>query len=248
MDEADKLDTIVQQSTTNERNTKSPRIEEESLENIFSKIFKESNSSERMNLANYLIIETPKIVHFGHPPIETDIVGNLLDGIVANRIENSDGICRRTDRDDKMAHTHDIETISKKIAYIKYIRDSEFETREVFERETSNKNIENIVTQVDKTRLDNNQMTRSKNGSKHSKTYELVSNPYPEPSSSDLLESSSLDSRARKKKRTKKKKRLKHRKDESSDPSLSDDSDSFDDNHDIRKQHKIRNIGKHTNW
>ena len=51
-----------------------------------------------------------------------------------------------------MAHTHDdIETISKKIAYRKHIRDSEFETREVFERETSKKNIENIGTRLDKT-------------------------------------------------------------------------------------------------
>ena len=41
--EVDKLDTIVQQSTTNERNTASPQIEEESLESVFSKIVKESN-------------------------------------------------------------------------------------------------------------------------------------------------------------------------------------------------------------
>ena len=58
-----------------------------------------------------------------------------------------------------MAYTHDIETISEKIAYRKPIRDLEFETREVLERETSYKNIENIVTQIDKTRLDNNKMT-----------------------------------------------------------------------------------------
>ena len=61
-----------------------------------------------------------------------------------------------------IALTHDdIETISKKIAYHKHIIDLEFETREVLERETSNKNIENIGTRLDKTRLDDNQMTRS---------------------------------------------------------------------------------------
>ena len=100
---------------------------------------------------NSLSIDTPKLVHFGHPSIETDNVGNLLDGIVATRIDNLDGICRRTARDDRMAHTHDIETISKNIAYHKHIRDSEFETRKVFERETSKENIENIVTRLDKT-------------------------------------------------------------------------------------------------
>ena len=55
VDEADKLDTVVQLYPTNERNTASPRIEEENLESVFSKIVEESNSSERMNLANSLI-------------------------------------------------------------------------------------------------------------------------------------------------------------------------------------------------
>ena len=100
VDEADKLDTIVQQYPTNERNKASPQIEEEIIEIIFPKIVEESNSSEWMNLANSASIETPKLIHFGHPPIETENVGNLLDGIVATRIENSNGIWRRMDRDD----------------------------------------------------------------------------------------------------------------------------------------------------
>ena len=62
-----------------------------------------------MNLANSAIIEPPNIGSFGHPPMETENVG----GIVATRIENLDGIWRRTARDDSMAHMHnDIETIS----------------------------------------------------------------------------------------------------------------------------------------
>ena len=105
-----------------------------------------------MNLAKSASIETPKLVSFRHPPIETDNVGHLLNGIVATRIEYPNRIWRPTDRDDRMAHMHDhIENISKKIAYCKHIRDSEFETREVFERETLNKNIENIGTRLDKT-------------------------------------------------------------------------------------------------
>ena len=122
--EADKLDNIVQRSPTNERNTASPRIEEESLEIIFSKIVEESPPSEQMNLANSLSIETPKLIHFGQPPIETENVGNLLDGIVATIIENSNGIWRRTEWDDRMAHAHDIDTICKKIAHHNHIRNS----------------------------------------------------------------------------------------------------------------------------
>ena len=128
--EANKLDTSVQRSLTNERNTESPQIEEESLESVFSKIVEESNSSERMNLANSAIIDPPNLGSLRHPPMDTDNVGKRLDVIVATRIENSDGIWRRTYRDDRMAHTHDdIETISEEIVYCKHIRNLEFETR-----------------------------------------------------------------------------------------------------------------------
>ena len=147
-----------------------------------------------MNLTNYLSIEIPKLVHFWHPPIETNNVGNLLDGIVATRTESSNGIWRRTDRDDRMVHTHDIETIRKKIAYRNHIRNLEIETGKVFERETSNENIENIVTRLDKTRIDNNQMTQSTDSSKNIETYKMGSNPDPELLSSDSSESSSSES------------------------------------------------------
>ena len=112
VDEAEKLGTIIQQSPTKKGNTASSQIEEESLESIFSKIVDESNSSKQMNLANSASIESPKLVNFEHPPIETENVGNLIDSIVATRIENSDRIWRRIDRGDGMAHTHDVETIS----------------------------------------------------------------------------------------------------------------------------------------
>ena len=98
-----------------------------------------------------------------------------------------------------MVPTHgDIENISENLVYRKYIRDSEFETREVFERETSNKN---IGTRLETTRLEENKMTRSVNISKRSKKNEPSVKPEPEPSSSDLSESSSSDLRASKKKR-----------------------------------------------
>ena len=60
----------------------------------------------------------------------------------------------------------------------------------------------------------------------------------PEPSFSDLSETSSSDSRANKKKSKKKKKRPKHQKYDSSDPYLSNDSDSSDDSHYRRKRRK----------
>ena len=55
-----------------------------------------------------------------------------------------------------------VETISEKLAYRKFIKDSEFETRKVFEHENiERKNIRNIETRLKITRLDENQMTQS---------------------------------------------------------------------------------------
>ena len=69
-------------------------------------------------------------------------------GSVATRVVDQDGIWRPTDRDVRTTPTHgEIETISEKLAYSKFIKDSEFETREIFERE----NIENIATRLETT-------------------------------------------------------------------------------------------------
>ena len=87
--------------------------------------------------------------------MQTNNVGNPIYSIAATRIVDQYGFCRPTDREVRAVPTHsDIETISEKLAYRKYIKDSEFETREVFERETSNQNIENIRTRLETTRLD----------------------------------------------------------------------------------------------
>ena len=50
--------------------------------------------------------------------------------------------------------------ISEKLAYRKFIKDSEFETREVFERKNieERENIKNIETRLRMNRLDDKQM------------------------------------------------------------------------------------------
>ena len=131
----------------------------------------------------------------------------------------------------------DVESISEKLAYRKFIKDSEFETREVFERENI-KNIGNIETRLETTRLDENQMTRSVNSLKRNEKHEPEVNLDPDPSSSDFSDSSSSDSAPKKKKSRKKKKRRKHQKDDLSDPSSSNDSDLSNDSHYRRKRRK----------
>ena len=89
--------------------------------------------------------------------MQTDNVGHRSDGSVATRVVDQDGIWSPTNRDVRTTPTHgEIETISEKLAYRKFIKDSEIETRELFERE----NIENIGTRLETTQLDY-QMTQS---------------------------------------------------------------------------------------
>ena len=133
---ADKLGTAVQRYSTNKRNTAPSRIEEGSPKIIFTEIVEESNLSERMNLANSLGVQTQKLVSFRHPPMQTDNVGHRSNGRVATRVVDQDRIWMPTDIGVITTPTHGkIETISEKLVYRKFIKDSEFETREVFERE-----------------------------------------------------------------------------------------------------------------
>ena len=83
---ADKLDTAVQRSSTDKRNTEPSQIEEGSPKSIFPEIVEYFNSVERANLANSLGVQTPKLVSFRHPPMQTDNVGHWSYGSVATRV------------------------------------------------------------------------------------------------------------------------------------------------------------------
>ena len=84
--EADKLDNAVQRSSTDEENTASSQIEEGSLESICPKIVEDPNLSKRMNLVNSVLVQTPNLVSFRHPPMQTDYVGNPINCITAARV------------------------------------------------------------------------------------------------------------------------------------------------------------------
>ena len=131
---------------------------------------------------------------------------------------------------------YDFETMNETTDYHNHIKNSGYETRYVFERETENIPLTRPTNLM--TTLHKNPLTRSTDSLKNEERHELEVNLDPEPSSLDLSETSSLDSRAKKKKRKKKKKSRKHWKDDSSDPSSSDDYDySYDRNY-RRKQRK----------
>ena len=159
--EADKLNAAVQKSSFDEWNTASLRIAEGSTESISRKVVEKSDSSERMNLAKSLSVHTPELVLLRHTPMQTDNVGERRSGGAATRIANQDGFWRPTLSNIKAAAIHvESETISEKLAYRKFIKDSEFETRKVLEQENieGRKNIKNIETQLRMTRIDDKQM------------------------------------------------------------------------------------------
>ena len=82
-----------------------------------------------MNLANSLHVQTPYIVSFRYPTINTENVTDLRSGGVATRIADKDAIWGPKPSDIGTAATHDdIKNISEKLAFRKYIKELDFET------------------------------------------------------------------------------------------------------------------------
>ena len=80
-----------------------------------------------MNLANSLSVHTPELVLLRHIPMQTDNVGERRSGGEATRIANQYGVWRPTLSNIKAAAIlGESETISEKLAYRKFIKDSDF--------------------------------------------------------------------------------------------------------------------------
>ena len=90
--EADKLYANVQRSSSDEWNTASSQIVEGSPESIFRRVVKKIDSSERMNLANSLSVQTLELILLRHTPMQTDNVGERRSGVATTRIANQDGV------------------------------------------------------------------------------------------------------------------------------------------------------------
>ena len=69
--EADKLDATVERSSTDEWKTASSQSIGGTPESIFRKVVKKLDSSERMNLAKSLSVQTPELVLLRHTPMQT---------------------------------------------------------------------------------------------------------------------------------------------------------------------------------
>ena len=161
-DNIEKFDTHVHGSVTQESNLESSCIEEVGVKSIFPEIGKEFNSSVRVNLANSVLSKSPKFISLRHLTVETADIRNI-NFTTSTRVKNLSRLRRDTERYDRLGYTHDFETMIETTAYCNHIKNSELETREVFERETlSPENIERKLPTDVVTRLYDNQLTRSK--------------------------------------------------------------------------------------
>ena len=104
---AEKLDTTVEAFTSDERNTESPGIIESAPKSIFVKESEQFDLSGRMNLANFVPVESPDLVSFRDPPVDTYNVTDGRSGGVATSIADKDRIWRPSPSDIGTAATHD---------------------------------------------------------------------------------------------------------------------------------------------
>ena len=128
--------TLVHSSTTQEWNLESLQIKEVGVKSIFPEIGKEPDSSVWVDLMKSIISESPKFISLVHRTVETADTRNI-DFTASTRAKNLNGLRRGTESYDRLGYTHDFETMSEMTAYRNHIKNSEIETREVFEQETS---------------------------------------------------------------------------------------------------------------
>ena len=101
-----------------------------------------------MNLANSVHVKTPDLVSFRDMTIQTDNVLDRRSGGVATKIADKDRIWEPKPSNIGTAVTHDeIKNISEKLSFRKYIKDLDFETIKMLEREHKEReNIKEIET------------------------------------------------------------------------------------------------------
>ena len=89
-----------------------------------------------MNLANSIPVKTPDLVSFRDPTANTDNVTYQRSGGAATSIADKDRIWGPKPSDIGTAATHDeIKNISEKLAFSKYLKELDFETIKILERD-----------------------------------------------------------------------------------------------------------------
>ena len=113
-----------------------------------------------MNLANSMPVKTPDLVSFRDLPVNTDNVTDQRSGGVATSIADKDGIWSPKPSNIGTAATHDeIKNISEKLAFNKYLKEFDFETIKMLQRDhKARENMKEIETRLSMTRIDEQKM------------------------------------------------------------------------------------------
>ena len=81
------------------------------MNSIFPELGQKFDSSVQVNLANFVLRDSPNFKRPGHTPVETADIGKL-ECIRATRPKNCNGLLRSADRDDQLGYTHAFENMS----------------------------------------------------------------------------------------------------------------------------------------
>ena len=101
-----KLYATVDGLTTSKRNTESTDIFEGAAERVFGKISEQFDSSGQVDFANSIPVESPDLVPFRDPPMQTNNITDGRTGGVTTRIADKDGIWRAGPSDIRRAATY----------------------------------------------------------------------------------------------------------------------------------------------
>ena len=152
------MDTSLDGSATQERYPDLLCIEKVGGKSLPDEIVADLEPSIRVNLVNPILSKRPKFKNHGLPTFNATGIHNI-DFAPSTTAKSLNGARRDNFRDDRLGYTHGFERVSKTIAYSNHIKNSELETREVFERETENNPMTRQTNLV--TSLHDNSITRS---------------------------------------------------------------------------------------
>ena len=108
-----------------------------------------------MNLANSVPVETPDLVSFRDPPVNTYNVTDGRSGGVATSKADKDPIWSPKPSDIGTAATHDdLKNINEKLSFRKYLKELDVETIKILQRDhESRENMKEIETRLSMTRI-----------------------------------------------------------------------------------------------
>ena len=121
------LDTSIHGSTTQERNSDLSCIEKDGVKSVLGEIVPDLEPSKRVNLANYVLSESPKFKSLGLPAVDATDIRNI-DFVSSTRANSLSGTQKDNVSSSRLGYTHDFETMSKTTAYRNHNKNSEFET------------------------------------------------------------------------------------------------------------------------